>query len=156
MKKDHEIDQLDKKILSILMNNAKRPYTDIAQELFVSGGTIHVRMKKLEDAGIVKSYNLEVDHAKLGYDIVAFLGIYLDKSSLYMSVADQLKEIPEIVAAHYTTGLYNIFAQIVCRDTNHLRQILHEKIQPINGIQRTETFISLEKSIDRQIDVLNA
>ena len=156
MKKEHEIDQLDKKILSILMNNAKRPYTDIAQELFVSGGTIHVRMKKLEDAGIVKSYNLEVDHSKLGYDIVAFLGIYLDKSSLYQSVADQLKEIPEIVAAHYTTGLYNIFAQIVCRDTNHLRQILHEKIQPINGIQRTETFISLEKSIDRQIDVLNA
>ena len=156
MKKDHDIDQLDKKILSTLMNNAKRPYTDIAQELYVSGGTIHVRMKKLEDAGIVKSYNLEVDYSKLGYDICAFLGIYLDKSSMYQDVAVKLQEIPEVVAAYYTTGLYNIFAQIICRDTDHLREILHEKIQPIPGIQRTETFISLEKSIDRQIDVLNS
>lgn len=156
MKKDHDIDQLDKKILSTLMTNAKRPYTDIAQELYVSGGTIHVRMKKLEDAGIVKSYNLEVDYNKLGFDICAFLGIYLDKSSLYKDVAEELNKIPEIVAAHYTTGLYNIFAQIICRDTDHLRQVLHEKIQKISGIQRTETFISLEKSIDRQIDVMNS
>ena len=154
MKKENDIDKLDKQILSILMNNAKRPYTDIAQELYVSGGTIHVRMKKLEDAGIVKGYNLDVDYSKLGFDIVAFLGIYLDKSSLYEEVAEALKEIPEIVASYYTTGLYNIFAQIVCRDTDHLRKVLHDKIQSITGIQRTETFISLEKSIDRQVNVL--
>ncbi len=154
MKKENDIDKLDKKILSILMNNAKRPYTDIAQELFVSGGTIHVRMKKLEDAGIVKGYNLEVDYSKLGFDVVAFLGIYLDKSSLYDEVAESLKGIPEIVASYYTTGLYNIFAKVVCRDTKHLREVLHDKIQSIKGIQRTETFISLEKSIDRQVNVL--
>ena len=154
MKKDNEIDKLDKQILSSLMQNAKRPYTDIAQELFVSGGTIHVRMKKLEDSGIVKGYSLEVDQHKLGFDVCAFLGIYLDKSSLYEEVAEELKKIPEIVAAHYTTGLYNIFAKIICRDTKHLREVLHDKIQNISGIQRTETFISLEESISRQIDIV--
>jgi Lrp/AsnC family transcriptional regulator for asnA, asnC and gidA len=154
MSKEFDIDELDKKILSILMRNAKRPYTEIAKELFVSGGTIHVRMKKLEDAGLVKGYHLAVDHAKLGYDISAFLGIYLDKSSLYDQVARELEEIPEVVAAHYTTGLYSIFAKIVCRDTDHLRAVLHDKVQKISGIQRTETFISLEESINRPINIL--
>lgn len=154
MAKGTEIDKLDKQILSILMRNSKKAYTDIAKQLYVSGGTIHVRMKKLEDAGIVKGYNLAVDYGKLGYDICAFLGIYLDKSSLYDDVALELEKIPEIVAAHYTTGLYNIFAQIICRDTDHLREVLHDKIQKISGIQRTETFISLQESIDRPIDIL--
>ena len=153
MSKAGELDDLDRQILAILMRNAKKPYTDIAKELSVSGGTIHVRMKKLEDAGIVKGYNLEVDHSKLGYDICAFLGIYLDKSSLYESVAAKLEDIPEVVSAHYTTGLYNIFTKIICRDTNHLRDVLHDKIQNIAGIQRTETFISLQESIDRPIAI---
>lgn len=151
--KSPEIDHLDKQILSILMRSAKKAYTDIAKQLYVSGGTIHVRMKKLEDAGIVKGYNLSVDHGKLGYDICAFLGIYLDKSSLYDEVCAELEKIPEIVGAHYTTGLYSIFAKIICRDTDHLREVLHDKIQKINGIQRTETFISLEESIDRPIAI---
>ena len=154
MSKGTEIDKLDKQILSILMRNSKKAYTDIAKQLYVSGGTIHVRMKKLEESGIVKGYNLTVDYSKLGYDICAFLGIYLDKSSLYDDVAVELENIPEIVAAHYTTGLYNIFAQIVCRDTDHLREVLHDKIQKIAGIQRTETFISLQESIDRPINIL--
>ena len=154
MSKGTEIDQLDRQILSILMRNSKKAYTDIAKQLYVSAGTIHVRMKKLEESGIVKGYNLTVDYSKLGYDICAFLGIYLDKSSLYDDVAVELENIPEIVAAHYTTGLYNIFAQIVCRDTDHLREVLHDKIQKIAGIQRTETFISLQESIDRPINIL--
>jgi Lrp/AsnC family transcriptional regulator for asnA, asnC and gidA len=153
MSKIGEIDKLDKQILSILMRNAKKAYTDIAKQLFVSGGTIHVRMKKLEDAGIVKGYNLAINHAKLGYDICAFLGIFLDKSSLYDEVARELEKIPEVVGAHYTTGGYNIFATIICRDTNHLRDVLHDKIQRIPGIQRTETFISLEESINRPIAI---
>ena len=95
-----------------------------------------------------------VDHAKLGYDISAFLGIYLDKSSLYDDVSNELEKIPEVVGAHYTTGLYNIFAKIVCRDTTHLREVLHDKIQKIPGIQRTETFISLQESINRPIHIL--
>lgn len=155
MSKTAEIDKLDRQILAILMRDAKTPYTDIAKQLFVSGGTIHVRMKKLEQLGIVKGANLVVDYTKLGYDVSAFLGIYLDKSSMYAQVAKELNAIPEVVSAHYTTGLYNIFAKIVCRDTKHLRRVLHDKIQPINGIQRTETFISLDESIDRPIQIVD-
>lgn len=154
MEKKHELDKLDRQIVAILMENAKIPYTEIAKKLFVSGGTIHVRMKKLEEAGIVNGYELKVDHTKLGYDIAAFLGIYLDKSSLYDDVARELDKIPEVVGAHYTTGLYNIFAKIICRDTKHLRSVLHDKIQNISGIQRTETFISLQESINRSVPVL--
>jgi Lrp/AsnC family transcriptional regulator for asnA, asnC and gidA len=153
MGKPPEIDKLDRQILSILMRNAKTPYTDIAKQLFVSGGTIHVRMNKLVEMGIVQGYHLVVDHSKLGYDICAFLGVYLDKSSLYGQVSKELEQIPEVVGAHYTTGLYNIFAKIICRDTNHLRQVLHDKIQNIQGIQRTETFISLDESIDRPVAI---
>ena len=155
MNKGIEIDRLDKQILSILMRNAKMAYTEIAKKLFVSGGTIHVRMKKLEDVGIVKGYNLSVDHGKLGYDICAYLGIYLDKSSLYEEVAKELEKIPEVVEAHYTTGLYNIFARVFCKDTAHLKEVLHDKIQNIPGIQRTETFISLQESINRPLEIVN-
>lgn len=149
-----KIDKLDRQILSLLMNDATMAYTEVAKKLFVSGGTVHVRMNKLKDMGIVKGANLVIDEEKLGYDIAAFLGIYLDKSSLYDNVAEELSKITEITAAYYTTGNYSIFAKVVCRDTNHLRDILHDKIQPIRGIQRTETFISLEKSIDRSLNVL--
>lgn len=151
MGKKVDLDKTDRQILSILMRDANTPYTDIAKRIHVSGGTIHVRMKKLKQMGIVQSANLTVDYAKLGYDICAFLGIYLDKSSLYGEVARALKNIPEVVDAHYTTGLYNIFVKIICRDTEHLRTVLHDKLQHIEGIQRTETFISLEESINRPI-----
>jgi len=148
-----EIDDLDKQILSLLMQDAKTPYTDIAKQLFVSGGTIHVRMKKLEQLGLVKGATLLVDYSKLGFDVEAFLGIYLDKSSLYEEVAAAMKAIPEIVSAHYITGNYSIFIKIICRDTDHLREVLHDKIQAIDGIQRTETLISLEESINRPLDL---
>jgi Lrp/AsnC family transcriptional regulator for asnA, asnC and gidA len=147
-----EIDHLDRQILAKLIEDGKAPYTDIAKQLFVSSGTIHVRMKKMEVLGIVKGASLTIDYHKLGYDITAFLGIYLDKSSLYDEVAENLKQIPEVVEANYTTGLYSLFAKIVCKDTNHLRVVLHDKIQKIPGIQRTETFISLEQSINRPVN----
>ncbi len=130
------------------------PYTDIAKKLFVSGGTVHVRMRKLEQMGVVSEANLKVDYTQLGYDISAFIGIYLNKSSMYQAVIDNLKKIPEVVAAHYTTGNYSIFTRIVCKDTRHLRIVLSEKIQSLEGIQRTETFISLEESINRPISIL--
>jgi Lrp/AsnC family transcriptional regulator, regulator for asnA, asnC and gidA len=153
MSKILELDEVDKQILAILMKNAKTPYTDIAKTIHVSGGTVHVRMNKLEQMGIVTGATLSIDYTKLGYDISAFLGIYLDKSSLYDEVSDQLAKIPEIVAAHYTTGIYSIFAKIICRDTAHLKEVLHDKIQKINGIQRTETFISLQESINRPVSI---
>jgi Lrp/AsnC family transcriptional regulator, regulator for asnA, asnC and gidA len=153
MSKLLELDDVDKQILSILMKDAKEPYTEIAKKIHVSGGTVHVRMRKLEEMGIVTGASLSIDYTKLGYDISAFLGIYLDKSSLYDEVAEELKKIPEVVAAHYTTGIYSIFAKIICRDTSHLKSILHDKIQKISGIQRTETFIALQESINRPIDI---
>ncbi|GGM81598.1 AsnC family transcriptional regulator [Dyadobacter beijingensis] len=151
MQKYSDIDNTDLRILSLLIENAALPYTEIGKRVFVSGGTVHVRMKKLEQMGIVKGSQLVIDPTKLGWDISAFLGIYLDKSSLYEQVATELENIPEVVNIHYTTGIYSIFLKIVCRDTGHLREILHDKIQKVNGIQRTETFISLEERINRSI-----
>ena len=155
MPPNYQIDKLDLQILSHLMDDAKTPYSELAKKLFVSGGTIHVRMKKLEAMGIVKGTHLEVDPSKLGYDITAFMGIYLEKNSLYDDVAEALRKIPEILSLHYTTGGYSMFAKILCRDTNQLRLILHDKIQKIKGIQRTETFISLEESINRNLHLLD-
>ena len=154
MDKILDIDNIDLKIISLLNEDAKTPYTEIAKKVFVSSGTVHVRMKKLEDMGVVKSATLTIDFSKLGYDISAFLGIYLEKSSLYDSVIERLKGIAEVVSAYYTTGNYSIFAKIICRDTNHLRLVL-DKIQKVDGIDRTETLIVLEESINRPIQIFD-
>lgn len=151
-----EIDDLDKQILAKLVDDGNLRYTDIAKQLFVSSGTIHVRMKKMEQLGIVLGSSIMVDYQKLGFGVTAFLGIYLDKSSLYDEVANQLKQIPEIVEACYTTGAYSMFAKIVCKDTNHLRVVLHDKIEKITGIQRVESFIALDQSIKRPINIESA
>jgi len=151
MESNYQIDNIDRGILSELMINAKVPYTEIAKKLIVSAGTIHVRMKKMEEAGIVKNSRLHINYELLGFDLTAFLGIYLEKGSTYTDVIQQLNLIPEIVEAHYTTGVYSIFAKIRCKNTKHMRHILNEEIQSIKGIQRTETTISLEQSIDKHI-----
>ncbi len=151
MSKNYEIDNVDLKILALLTEDAKMPYTEVAKRVFVSGGTVHVRMRKLEELGIVQGTTLKMDYSKMGYDITAFLGIYLEKSSLYDQVIKKLYNIPEIVKIHYTTGNYNIFIKIHCRDTNHLKDVLHDKIQKVEGIERTETIISLEESLNRHI-----
>ncbi|MFM2392791.1 MAG: hypothetical protein RLZZ546_773 [Bacteroidota bacterium] len=148
-----QLDETDKKILSILLVDGKRPYAEIGKELFLSAGTVHVRIKKMMDAGIITGSHIVVDYKNLGYDITAFLGIYLEKSSLYEQVIEELKKISEVLSAHYTTGNYGIFAKIIVRDTDHLRDVLSNKIQKIKGIQRTETFISLEESLERPINV---
>ena len=153
MSKNLEIDNIDLKILALLSDDAKIPYTEIAKKVYVSGGTVHVRMRKMEEMGIVRGTTLNMDYSKLGYDITAFLGIYLERGSLYNEVVDQLKEVPEVVKIHYTTGNYSIFIKIHCRDTKHLREVLHDKIQKIEGIVRTETLISLEESLNRHIQL---
>ncbi|MEL6625150.1 MAG: Lrp/AsnC ligand binding domain-containing protein [Bacteroidota bacterium] len=149
-----EIDKLDLQILSMLMEDAQIPYTEIAKRLDVSGGTVHVRMKKLIGLDVVKGSHLEIDASKLGYDICAFVGMFLEKGSLYNKIVKQLEEIPEITEIHYTTGRYGIFLKIISRNTRELRSILNDKVQPIEGIQRTETFISLEESMKRPIQIL--
>ncbi len=154
MDKSLQIDQTDRKILAILMDNASMPYTDVAKKVHVSGGTVHVRMKKMEDMGIIRGTQLQIDYAKLGYDITAFLGIFLEKSSFYDEALKGLKNIPEVIDVHYTTGNYSMFVKIICRDTRHLREILHDKIQKVVGIERTDTIISLEESVSRSIAFL--
>jgi len=154
MPENFQIDKTDLQILSYLTQDAMTPYTEIAKKIFVSGGTVHVRMNRLRELGIVKGSQLHIDYTKLGYDVKAFLGVYLEKNSLYDKVAEQLKRIPEIVELNYTTGNYSMFLKILCRDTQHLRSVLHDKIQKINGIERTETFISLEESINRPASLL--
>jgi len=149
----YEFDNVDFKILAILQEDAMIPYTDVAKKVHVSPGTVHVRMKKLEDAGVVRGAKLQIDYTKLGFDIIGFLGIYLEHSDLYDVVIDGLKQIPEIVSAHYTTGNYSIFVQFICRDTKHLMEVLHDKVQKVKGIQRTETFISLQESVNRPVRI---
>src|SRR6266852_897914 len=149
------LDKLDLQIIQEMMEDAGISYADLGKKLFVSGGTIHVRIKKLEEIGVVKGTKLSVDLKQLGYDVIAFIGIYLEKSSLYDSVAKELKKIPEIVRLNYTTGNYSMFAEIVCKDINQLRFVLHDELQKIKGIERTETFISLEESFSRNAKVLN-
>ena len=151
MAKNYKIDNTDLKILEILMQDAKRPYTEVAKKVNVSQGTVHVRMNKMEKAGILEKTTLRINYAKLGFDITAFIGIYLEKSALYESVLAKLKGIPEIINIHYTTGNYSMFVKMHCRDTNHLKEVLHDKMQQVDGIERTETMISLEESLDRNL-----
>jgi Lrp/AsnC family transcriptional regulator for asnA, asnC and gidA len=151
---DKSLDKLDLQIIQSMMLDAEISYADLGKQLFVSGGTIHVRIKKLEELGIVRGKRLAVDMKVLGYDVIAFIGIYLEKSSLYDSVADALQKIPQIVRLNYTTGNYSMFAEIVCKDIQQLRFVLHDELQKIKGIERTETFISLEESFSRNVRVV--
>ena len=148
------IDEIDLKILKILMEEAKLSYGDIGEKLFLSPGAVHTRVKKMEHPGIITGSSISIDTKKLGWDIAAFLGIYLEKSEMYDDVALHLKMIPEIVSINYTTGNYSIFVKLMCRDTAHLRSVLHDKIQKVQGIQRTETFISLEESLSRSAPII--
>ena len=151
---DKSLDKLDLQIIQSMMLDAEISYADLGKQLFVSGGTIHVRIKKLEELGIVQGKKLAVDMKVLGYDVIAFIGIYLEKSSLYDSVAEALQKIPQIVRLNYTTGNYSMFAEIVCKDIQQLRFVLHDELQKIKGIERTETFISLEESFSRNVRVV--
>ncbi len=154
MSKNYEVDNVDLKILEILRDDAKKPFTEVAKKVHVSQGTVHVRMNKMEEAGIVEKTTVKINYAKLGFDITAFIGIYLEKSALYDKVVTKLKEIPEITSIHYTTGNYSMFVKIHCRDTNHLKEVLHDKMQQVDGIERTETMISLEESLDRNLNLI--
>ncbi len=151
---DKSMDKLDLQIIQAMMQDAEISYADLGKQFFVSGGTIHVRIKKLEELGIVQGKRLAVDLKLLGYDIIAFIGIYLEKSSLYDTVALALKNIPQVVRVNYTTGNYSMFVEIVCKDIQQLRFVLHDELQKIKGIERTETLISLEESFSRNVKIV--
>ena len=147
------LDKLDLQILQHMMESSEISYAELGKKLFVSGGTIHVRIKKMQELGVVKGTRLNTNLRLLGYDVIAFIGIYLEKSSLYDTVAKELKKIPEIVRLNYTTGNHSMFAEVVCRDIAQLKFVLHDELQKIKGIERTETIISLEESFSRNVQV---
>lgn len=146
-----QIDTTDKKILSILMDNARTSYLEIARKCRMSGAAIHQRIKKLDEAGIITGWQLKINPGILGYNTSAYMGIFLEKANMYESVINKLSEIPEILECHYTTGNYALFLKILCRDNKHLMEVLSNSIQKIPGVTSTETFISLDISFEKQI-----
>lgn len=149
----YQLDELDLQILDLLIKDCRTPYLEIARICHVSGGTIHVRMKKMEELGIIKGTRILLNLPKLGYDVCCFVGIYVDKTSSFDTVFEELSKIKEVVELHLTTGNYTIFAKVVCRNITDLQDILLNKINSINGIQRTDTIISLDQPVDRNISI---
>ncbi|MFT4642196.1 MAG: Lrp/AsnC family transcriptional regulator for asnA, asnC and gidA [Candidatus Azotimanducaceae bacterium] len=141
------LDEIDHQILDILIDNARTPFTDIAKKLIVSAGTIHVRVKKMEEEGIIMGSTLTLDYEKMNYSFIAHVGIYLEKTSKTMNVIEELRKISNITVAYITAGKYNIFCKIRAKDTNHAKEIIFQ-IDDIDGVARTETMISLEESIN--------
>ena len=150
MTENFQLDSLDINILQLLMTDARISYLDIARANNVSGATIHLRMNKLENAGIISGSRLIINPEKAGYKLCAFIAINLEKGGLYNEAVKILKKIKEVTECCYVTGAYSMFIKLHCKDTIQLREILNEQIQ---GVQRTETFIILEQSIDRQIEL---
>ncbi len=148
-----EIDITDKRILNALIQDAQLPFTKVGELAHVSDGTVHVRMKKLQQLGVVSGSGLRVNYGKLGLDLIAFVGVYLTKGSVYQNVISAFKNIPEITEAYYTTGEYSIFLKLVCRNTENLRAVLNGQIQSIEGVERTESLISLDNPINREIQL---
>ena len=142
-----KLDEVDHQILDILIDNTRIPFTDISKKLLISAGTVHVRVKKMEDAGIIKGTTLNLDYVKLGYSFIAYVGIFLEKNNMTDRVLQALKDIPFVTVAHITTGRFNIFCKVRATDTKSAKDIIF-MIDDIEGVSRTETMISLEESIN--------
>ena len=146
-----KLDGIDKKILKMLMENSRRPILEIAKNIGISGAAIHQRLRKLEKQNLIIGSSIKVNTKILGYTTMAFIGIFLDRATNNKNVVNELKEIKEILECHYTTGDWSVLAKLICKDNEDLMQILTKKIQTIKGVARTETYISLEQQINRQI-----
>lgn len=155
MKMNYEIDDIDKTILMYLIENTRMPFTEIAKKMNVSAGTIHVRVKKLEDAGIIKGTTLITDYDKMGYQFVAYLGLLLTKTNKIQRVVDELYKIPNVTVAHIVAGKYNIFCKIRARDTSHAKELIYQ-IDQIEDVLRTESMISLEESFNDKNRLMRA
>jgi Lrp/AsnC family transcriptional regulator for asnA, asnC and gidA len=142
-----KLDEIDHQILDMLIDNTRIPFTDIAKKLLISAGTVHVRVKKMEEAGIIKGSSLMLDYKKLGYSFIAYVGVYLNNTSQTKFVLERINEIPYVTVAHITTGKFNIFCKIRARSTEHAKEVIF-LLDDIDGVYRTETMISLEESIN--------
>ena len=141
------LDELDHQILDMLIDNTRIPFTDIAKKLLISAGTVHVRVKKMEEGGIIRGSSLTLDYVKLGYSFIAYVGVFLQNTSTTKFVLERINEIPYVTVAHITTGKFNIFCKIRAKDTSHAKDIIFQ-LDDIDGVYRTETMISLEESIN--------
>ena len=148
-----KIDGIDKIIIKRLVEDARTPVLSIAREVGISGAAIHQRLRKLEDANLMEGSRLILNAKTLGYTTTAFVGIFLESASLYSSAIKRLQKIPKVVECHYTTGNWSIFVKILCKNNEDLMNILNKEIQQIKGVARTETFISLDQQINRQIEI---
>ncbi len=147
------IDGIDKKILRALMEDARTPILEIARQVGISGAAIHQRLRKLEKSKLIAGSKFVINPKILGYTTMAFVGIYLDKAISNPQAVKQLQKIPEVIECHYTTGNWSILIKILCKDNSHLMHLLNSQIQSIEGVSRTETFISLDQQIERQIKI---
>lgn len=148
-----KLDGIDKTILNFLMKDAKKPILEIAKKIGITGAAVHQRLRKLEKSGLIEGSRMMLDARLLGYKTMAFVGVYLDKAVSNPQAVKKLSEIPEVIECHYTTGNWSIFLKILCRDNEHLMNVLNKDIQAIEGVSRTETFISLNQQINRQIKI---
>lgn len=148
-----KLDLLDKKILELISVNARKPFKDVAAECGVSRAAIHQRVQKLIESGVITGSGFYVNPEKLGYTTCTFVGIRIDKGVLYKQVIEEIKKIPEVVECHCTTGQYYIFIKMYAKDNNQLMELLSDKIQTITGVDSTETLISLDQTIKRQVPI---
>ena len=146
-----KIDGIDKRIILELSNNSRTPILEISRKIGISGAAIHQRIRKLEDSGLISGHHLKLNPKVLGYSTLAFVGVYFDKAERNSDAIKSMKNIPEILECHYTTGNWSIFAKLLCQDNEHLMELLNKKIQSVKGVSRTETFISLQEQMNRQI-----
>lgn len=145
------LDDLDRAILKTLIQDAKIPYAEIAKTQKVSPATIHVRVEKMRASGVIQGTKVVVDEKKLGYDVCCFIGINLKAARDYHTAIEKLSALDEVVEAYYTTGAYNIFVKLMCRNIEELQYVLIDKLQSIDEVQSTETLISLQNPIHRHV-----
>lgn len=145
------MDAIDRKIINTLASNARLPLQKVADICSISSTAVHQRIKKMEEAGIIKGTNLRLNHQAIGLGTMAFIGVFLSRADLAGDVVETFRQVPEIVECSFSTGVYSLFLKLYCRDNQHLTEVLSEKIQPIESVSRTETFIILKHPIDRQI-----
>ena len=150
-----KIDSLDKKILEIISNNARIPFKDVAAKCGVSRAAIHQRVQRLIDMNVIVGSGNNVLPASLGYNTCTYIGITLESGSMYNSVVEKFMEIPEIVECHYTTGPYSMLIKLYAKDNAHLMELLSGRLQQIAGVMRTETLISLNQSIKKELPIGN-
>lgn len=148
-----KIDDLDRKILEIIMNNARIPSKDVAVVCGVSRAAVHQRIQRMIELNIITGSGYHVDPKVLGYNVCAYVGVKLERASLYRNVLSELENVKEIIESHFTTGPYTMLCKMVARDNEHLMNLLNRRIQVIPGVMSTETLISLEESLNREIPV---